>query len=353
MSESDNRMKPRLDVSGEGVARELGKIENELMLDQYHPQYLAHGGEHIIFSIPGHPNSVIKVQRNLLARLIYEKLKAGLPIDSEPEDFEQQKDEFLKKERQVNRDLKKYFGKAVLGERPYHLKVPVTKALMNETEFQPIAKRMPEGTVQVSALVRIQEKAPQEATDENAKGPNVNYLEGDVLDSTGMKNYEDLNSVLLDNRGELPEEIPMNMGKRTHELIDLTKEDQELRQVVKDFVERVITYTEDTGEVIDIGGKDNVSFFKKDGKWQYLLIDAKYPERQVFLAGQEVLKKFEKGDPLDFGEKTTLLLTVSYVRIINVIAKAVGSNRFLNITDHPIAGKSRDFYLAMHDIAKS
>ena len=43
------------------------------------------------------------------------------------------------------------------------------------------------------------------------------------------------------------------------------KDDEGLRDQVRDFTRRAIEYSTDTGELLDLAGKGNVTFYQKDG----------------------------------------------------------------------------------------
>ena len=49
-------------------------------------------------------------------------------------------------------------------------------------------------------------------------------------------------------------------------LLEKSDSDINLRGVLKELVERIISYTEATGEIFDFVGRDNIALYQKDGK---------------------------------------------------------------------------------------
>jgi hypothetical protein len=67
------------------------------------------------------------------------------------------------------------------------------------------------------------------------------------------------------------------LPKKFVELLDQAATDAQLSAVLKDFTERTMAYSQETGEILDLAGADNVTVFRKDGTWRYRLVDALYP----------------------------------------------------------------------------
>lgn len=340
----------RKDHTGEVIDEELAKIQREQLIEKYQPKFLGYGGEQIVFSFPNHDSVVAKVHKHKLGDIIIENLEAGIPLDQMTDKWREKNAKDLVLEKGANKELKKYFGKATLQERPYVMKVPVTKTLLKTADQDHLVDQFPVGTHYVQALVRIQEKAPDEAISDEAFSPSARYKEKEILDSVGMKLYQDMNGALLDGRGEVTEEIEIGVGGMIRDLTNEMREDEGLKDVVKDFVENAIRYSEETGEMLDIVGEKNVSFYKKDGKWTYTLIDAKYPMRGSFEKAKEVLGRFQKGEMMSRQDQGDILNMLSYIRSINLLARVSDSDKLLRISERNLANESVNFYNLTHRI---
>lgn len=327
------------------VESEFAQLDQESLVEKYKPQFLGAGGEQVVFEFPNHPNIVAKVHKHILAASAFRNIRAGLPLETLPKDFEEGKKRFMEQEKEVNKDLKRIFGRdSVLAERPYGMFVPVTKELM-QAVVPDFREEFPEGVHQVYTLVRLQERAPEEALDQMSLETRSTYLEMEELDAEGRLDYELANETLLDDNGPLTEEIIEQVGRGMEDFIEELQQDDSLKGAARDFVERAIRFTNETGEQLDLAGEKNAVFYKNEDEWKYLLIDAKYPNRQAYGFAQRSLEKFNH-NPHDLSthDVIRILNALTYTRTLNLLAKLTDSKQFLRYSQKPLAPRSRDIY---------
>ena len=88
---------PQKNSTEQKIDYELHSIEHELV-SKYQPKFLAKGGEHIVYKIPGHPELVVKASTRSLKKIIEWNLEHGQPVDSLPSKLEQHAREYLKQQ---------------------------------------------------------------------------------------------------------------------------------------------------------------------------------------------------------------------------------------------------------------
>jgi len=115
-----------------------------------------------------------------------------------------------------------------------------------------------------------------------------------------------------------------------------------LKESLKDFVEKCICYTEETGEFLDLAGSNNVIFTKKDHKWSYRLLDALYPIGRLVKKAKSAFLKISVGNELTKEDKNYLLNTLNYVRLINGLADLLGIHKRINIVPEVMVGDKID-----------
>src|SRR3989338_3476455 len=112
------------------VDYELDSIEHELV-SRYQPKFLARGGEHIVYKVPGHPELVVKASTRSLKKIIEWNLEHGQPVDSLPPKLEQHAREYLKQQTGRYQQLKKYFGADhVPSQKEFLVKIPITQNIL-------------------------------------------------------------------------------------------------------------------------------------------------------------------------------------------------------------------------------
>jgi hypothetical protein len=320
---------------------ELSGIEHELAT-RYQPKFLAKGGEHIIYELPEHPDVVIKVRTESLKKVLEWNVKNGLALNSLPTELEPRAREYLDKESERYRQLKRYFGSDhVPNQREFLLKVPVTENILRELyDGNP-----PAVTDEVWSIVMVQKRV--EALDDPDRLAIVaGYAEHEAVQQDVYKQATDHLVFSQNPDGKLNEEkfLQIQSHEDLRDLLKKASEDQNLEASLKNLVERIIDYTQETGEILDLAGQDNIILFQKDGEWTFSLVDTRYPgESKMLEKAQAALLKISKGAELEEHEKNILLNAFNFIRTVNGLAEQIGVNHRINIVPDGITLRDVDF----------
>ena len=320
---------------------ELGDIEHEIV-SKYQPKFLAKGGEHIVYEIPEHPDIVVKARTASVKRVLDWNVEHGQPLDSLPAEIEPRAREYLKEEAGRYQQLKKYFGSDhVPSQKEFLVKVPITESILREIyDGEP-----PATTNEVWSIVMVQKRVAG-LTDPNRLAVVAGYAEqGDVVPEI----YNQATDHLI--FGENPDqkiEVENLLQVQSHDdlknLFEKAKDDENLKTDLKNLVERMVIYTQETGEIFDLAGQDNIILFQEDGKWTFALVDTRYPgESKMVEKARAALSKLSEGNELDEHEKNILLNTFNFVRTVNGLAEQVGVENRINIVPEGMVQGDIDF----------
>lgn len=115
-------------------------------------------------------------------------------------------------------------------------------------------------------------------------------------------------------------------------LMEKIKADQELKESLLDYVGRVIQYSLDTEEIVDMAGGGNVLFIKnQEQRWQSFLMDALSPAELNFTLLKQGVLLIKHGQPMDTHMKANVLNVINYVRFVNALAMLAESSVRLNV----------------------
>jgi hypothetical protein len=320
---------------------ELSDVEHELTA-KYQPKFLAKGGEHIIYEIPEHPNVVVKVRTASLKKMLEWNVEHGQPLDSLPAEIEPRAREYLKEEAERYQQLKKYFGPDhVPSQREFLIKVPITEKILGELyDGNP-----PATTNEVWSIVMVQKRVDA-LSDPDRLAIVAGYAEHGEVPEDLYKQATDhlIFSQSSDQEMETAQFLQVQSHNDLRNLLEKAGSDENLKNDLKDLVERMVAYTQETGEIFDLAGQDNIILFQKDGEWSYSLVDTRYPgESKTVEKARATLSKLSEGNELDEHEKNILLNTFNFVRTINGLAEQVGVEKRINIVPEGIAQGNIDF----------
>jgi hypothetical protein len=311
------------------------------VVSKFHPEFLARGGEHVIYSVPDHPDVVIKAVAETVTRGIRFNTEHGNPPDFLSEQMKQGAEEYIKKEAARFEQLRSYFGKEhVLAQKKALVKVPVTPAILDEL----FDHNVPVATDEAWAVIAIQKKS-QALEDPNRVSVIAGYAEKFEVDPEVYKRQtRDL--VIKPNESDFNEKEFLSVQQRhgTIEMFDKIKSDEGARTVLRDFLEKAITYTSETGEILDLAGRDNVALYQKEGQWSYELLDALYPsDGDMVPQFQQVIAKLAAGQEVKDSERNILLNFVNYARTINGLAKYIGIEQRIDIVPADLKNAEIDY----------
>jgi len=337
----DQEEVPKETLAEQETSYEIDQVEHDLV-SRYQPKYLAKGGEHIVYEVPEHPDMVIKVSTGPLKKVIDWNVAHGQPIDSLPAELELGAREYLKEETVRYQLLKRYFGaEHVPSQKEFLIKVPITQEILNAFyEGSP-----PATTNEVWGIVMIQKRI-EAVSDPERLAIVAGYAENNEV-SEELYNQVTQHLVF----GKNPEEIieidkflQVQFPDELKDLLEKSNGDENLRESLRELLERIITYTEETGEIFDLVGQDNIVIFQRDGKWTYSLVDTRYPgENKMVEKAKIALLKLSVGSEIDEHEKNVLLNIFNYVRTVNGLAELMGSQKRINIVPDGMTQEQIDF----------
>jgi len=326
--------------ASEQEAFDLSKATDHPLVEKYQPRFLARGGEHIIYDVPGHPDIVAKVEAHTMYKIQKHNAERGLPLGAmDPEVFSYVQ-EHLKNGRERHRVLTEHFGREhVLGLKQDLLQVPVTGPMLAELH----GGRAPAGadkTREAWSVVKVQKRAPEFA-DPERKTVVAGYAEHGDVDPDA---YGRVTRALVEGDPSSrfdDKEFDAIVPNEFRDLLAAAERDPGLAASLKDLIERTARYAEKTGEILDLAGKDNVTVFKEKDGWNYRLVDALYPGsgEKLIERSAEAARRAAAGETLDEGEKNQLLNTINFTRAMNGMAKRLGVGTRISFVPEEAKGK--------------
>ena len=320
----------------------LEGVEHEL-IENYQPKFLAIGGEHVVYEIPDHPDIVAKVEVMSLKDSITWNDEHGEPMGVLSEEFKAQRDEYIKLHIEKYQQLKKYFGNEhVLPQKEFLLKVPVPPNVLRllYDEKPPL-----QGT-ETWSVAKIQRRAA-ELSDQN----RLSLVAGNAeLENLNAEEYNRVTEHLVFGKdSEMPlkenELLDIQSKDDLKKLLEQAENDDELMVSLRELLKKIVIYTNETGDVIDIIGKDNLVFTRKDGKWTYRLVDPLYPgDKKIVSEAKAVLLKLSKGIEFNNEEHRFLMHTFNIVRTVNGLAEQVGIPERIDIVPEDMEKKDMDYW---------
>jgi len=323
----------------------LDNLDNDLVL-HYQPKFVARGGEHLVYEIPDHPGVVVKIRIGKLKKLLEHNYEGGQPLDSLSPEIQSQADSLLETERNRYQKLREHFGREhVPSQRKYLLKVPITEDIVRSF----YDGQLPVSPVEVWSVAMIQKRISE--LDE----PHLSLTSGYAEHSEPVpKTYRKANEFLIEGKKlDTPFSTEDFLSVQSNEwlgnIVEQSEADEGLKNTLKNLVNKIISYTTDTGEILDLAGKDNIILHQENGSWSYTLVDARYPgTNNMVETVKMILLKNESGDKLSDSEKNNLLNTINYVRTVNGLAEQLGISDRIHIIPEELSNKSFDFL----DLAK-
>jgi hypothetical protein len=300
----------------------LDDVKHEIAA-KYKPKFLAKGGEQIVYEIPDHPDVVAKVNVESLKAVIDWNIHHGETPDSFSEEIRERAEKILDNEVRRYVELKQHFGSEhIPTQKQYLIQIPVTPEILNRL----YDNKPPIITDAVWSITTIQKRV-EELNDSTRLALVSGYAEKTERPSD---EYHHVTEHLV--FGKNPEEkltlnqfLEIQGNDNLRGLMKKSESDMHLRDVLCELIEKIISYTEKTAEILDIAGDDNIIFFQKDNKWSYMLVDAKYPGNDDIMNGLKLnLDKLTyEIEVEEFGENI-LLNAFNYIRTINGIAEQLG-----------------------------
>lgn len=318
---------------------DLLKATDRDLVQRYQPKFLARGGEHVVYEIPDHPNIVVKGDAQSFYKVQEWNASHGLPLDGMDPEFIPEIQEHLQNHRARMQRLTEYFGAAHVPRMREHLmRVPMTDAIIRSIHLgePPAAAK---GMREAWGIVRVQRRAP-ELADPTCASVVSGYAEQQPQEPD---QYARVTRSFVDGDASAVcsvEDAHVLVSAPMRELLVRAANDGVLRETLRDFVERTIRYTAETGEMLDLAGFGNVTVFQTDAGWSYRLVDALYPSaRKTMDRVREAITKAAQGVPLDENETIIILNAVNFARTMNILAREVGVVDRIDIVPPDAKGK--------------
>ena len=336
-SKDELRVAYSLDDSDHAIAKE------------FQPRYIAHGGNQIVFDLPHLPHLVAKADAELLRQIIGKNIENGLPPDALNNKKEVM--EHLKRERLRFRLMEQHFGKEhVLSQARVLRKVPVTDGILAEL----YDGHAPVKTSEAWTAITLQERAT-ELSDEDRLDLVTGYAEIQPKTSENIS-YDAITKSLVQTGESISLEnfLSVQNSEGLTKLARKMEEDVQLRDMMREVVRKIVAYSNDTGEILDLAGSDNLVISQKEGKWTYRLLDTLYPgEFDRIDQAEDIIQKLAEGKSLEREEQACLLNTLNYARTVNGLASYLQMSERIVIVPQNLQNQTIDYRSGLADIIKA
>jgi hypothetical protein len=361
---------------------EVSEINHPTIL-KYKPNFLGSGGEHVVYEVQGHPDVVVKARKDFLKKFVklnIDLMKKGMSVKDNLAEYQTNERvlQYLKNQRERYKSLRSHFGDShVPKQKEFVVKVPVTKEILveifdgNLDEITPyIDTQDPiQKSLEVITIAMVQERV-EELNNPDKISFNFKYAEKKDL-SENNEDGLDPESYFLLTKGLVFGSVSIGDPNTTHEklssaflevqsteeidkLLELGKDDEDLREVLSSLVDKIISFSKESGEILDLAGEDNTILFKKDGKWDFILVDARYPGVSILLPkAKEIIRKLSLMITIDPQELNDLVNVLNFVRTINGLALILGLPSRIDIVPEGVNIENIDILAIAKDFKKT
>ncbi|MCC7357418.1 hypothetical protein IT408_02830 [Candidatus Uhrbacteria bacterium] len=276
----------------------------------YEPKLIGRGGEHMVFTLKGKPDLVAKVNMNSVERFYPATIHEIDPLHG----YENRWQSFLDDHRKRRMALREAFGaEHVLTQKVFLAKVPFV------IEMKFALKQLAEQNAgfapkQVWAIVSLQKKS-ELLGKEGTKSIRSGYVER--RGAVNEEGYALATQQLLNGEGISEQVFRTIQGKHMEDLIDEMKQDQGIKDTMKEFTEKAIQFTTNQPRAcLDLAGEENIVVGKKNGKVNFEIIDP-FAGMITLDQVQDAWRRFAKNQPLKGSDRYSLLNGINYIRTIN------------------------------------
>ena len=292
--------------------------QEDYLVEKYQPKFLARGGDHLVYEVQDHPDVVIKASTFRVKDILTSNAEHGTQLDSMSDDMRAQIEAELKEKDEQSKALRNYFGNEhTLAERRYLMKVPVTGEILTDIFKGDWKGRVPPASSlemkKAWSSVIVQQRAEAISDPEHLSLNFEGFLEDGKYYETAIQN-----------------------------ILKLSETDRDLKDSLKEFVGKAVSYANETGNILAMAGRYNVIFYKEakksdnvnEEKWNYLLVDAlPIHNEPVFKMSQEIARKIANNKEVIPHEKTLLKKGLNFTRTINNLAEKLGMAERLTLQD--------------------
>lgn len=292
------------------------------------------GGEHLVFEDYRFPNYVLKVDFIESLPVLYAQAKGDAVIRKAVNELE--KKAVVQQERL--RILASYFLPGSIPLEVFTIKAlplcdAVVRAVIRDRHLPPPKKLEVPDRMPVLCSIQRKFSLPKEHrvdlyssyAELNRTIPLSFYAEGHRLLASG----DPIGSSDMDIRAETIKHIYPSLRS----IIRRLHADAFFLSTVRDYIRRVIRYSVDTQEIIDMAGGGNVIFLQTpDQHWRIFLTDALSPPELRLDTIHSAALQIKHGQKLDIRMRAHLLNVINYVRFANAIAMLSGASERLDVS---------------------
>lgn len=312
---------------------------------------LGRGGEHVVYENSAYPEIVFKIAMPFVRRF----LGMNRSLGQSPGTFSEAHRCFAEREterlRRRHRRLRAYFGRRhTLPQRVLLTEIaltgPVHEALASIAGIATLTHCW------AAVIVQARAHALQDAERISlASG----YAESREM-SPGLYRQSNIRWLYNQNR-QSPFDYRLFLATQgTRGLLKILKlaaVESDFHRHVSKLVSRMICYTNESEELLDLAPANNLVFVRREGRWHHLLIDALYPVREHGLAyARYLLEKIESGNPLKTKQRRFLVTAVNYIRTVNGLAHALDISQRIDIAPKKLKNRLIDLspHVAVPDV---
>ncbi len=322
-------------------------LPDQAIVRNYWPTFVGKGGENLVYEVLTHPDVVIKVDQETLANTIGHAVEMGLDPGNESLRTDEIQEGKLKRARESFREVKRVFGaEHVLAQKQYLLKVPVNKTILKQ--IGGIAKnrgwKLPDEQADIDSAWSI--VTVQKRTDKNEDPRHLSTAVGnlevrsmrDLREALGyyMQYSRVTNGLASSKTAEQVSTSQLELlyaGTPFAKLLRRAENSPLLQEALMDFQKKAVQFANETGQIIDIVGKDNIVFNEDaDGNWNYTLIDPLYGfDYDIIKHAREGFRNASVGLPYSGSVSNAMMQVANFARVINGLGVALGTGVYFDV----------------------
>ncbi len=131
----------------------------------------------------------------------------------------------------------------------------------------------------------------------------------------------------------LEEFLQVQWNEDVKVLLEKAGENPQLKAALLELLEKIILFTAETGEILDIAGQDNIILYLEEERWSFVLVDAQYPGNAKMMNSLKIiLEKLLYGIEIEDLEKNVLLNSLNFIRTVNGMAEQLGSKARIHVS---------------------
>ncbi len=318
-------------------------------------EYAGHGGESVVFRVKqkegregAHRKVVLKADMYFLKRGLMRdaftrwethpfattneaRIREGARAMAEQEDDTDRMEQAIEREEQFVKALRRAFpADHILSTRTVTRNVPVTPEVAREIlERSDLTDLAPASTVSVPTIVRYQEILPERArmlkkeAGENPDMHSFGFRYTERFD-VPLDEYQRLNRMAFGEKEPFDANLLYSfLHVGTVRLLGESYVDDELADVLRDLVERMMEFTQTSNKMLDMAGGGNIRVYKNgEGKWTYLIVDP-FADNE-WTGARDAAHRLTTSAQIASSEVNNLLNGLNYARALNGMARVLG-----------------------------